>query len=424
MSKRVDLILKEVLQRVEPSKEELKEIEKVLAEFLKNLRTRIKASKIRVEIFIGGSFAKKTLIKKDRYDVDVFLRFDKKYSNDELPSLTKKILKGFEKVGVVHGSRDYFRVNSNPFLYFEIIPVRKVSNPQQAENITDLSYSHVNYVKRKVKKDLLREIMIAKAFCHAKDCYGAESYIRGFSGYSLELLVYYYKGFLNFVRTVAKIKEKEIIDIEKLYKSKRNVLMDVNSSKLQSPIILIDPTHKQRNALAALSEETFRKFQKECKKFLKSPSLKDFENKKTDLERIKKNAEKNKNEFVLLEISTDKQAGDIAGSKLLKFYKHFESEVREFFMVKNSGFEYDDKKSARCFFVVKKKKEIVLNGPSLKDLKNLRKFKKKHKKTFVKKHRVYARETPRLDIKDFIKVWKKKNQKRVREMYVKIIKVC
>ena len=70
--------------------------------------------------------------------------------------------------------------------------------------------------------------------------------------------------------------------------------MDLNSAKLNSPIILVDPTYKQRNALAALSDETFEKFKSACKKFLKNPSLKSFEIKKTNLERVKVDAKKKK----------------------------------------------------------------------------------------------------------------------------------
>ena len=39
--------------------------------------------------------------------------------------------------------------------------------------------------------------------------------------------------------------------------------MNLNASKLNSPIILIDPTYKQRNTLAALSNETFENFKKD-----------------------------------------------------------------------------------------------------------------------------------------------------------------
>ncbi|MFH1801580.1 MAG: nucleotidyltransferase domain-containing protein, partial [archaeon] len=286
MTKKIDSILKEVLEKIEPPKEELKFINESLRDFLERIRKRIEVLKINAEVFVGGSFAKGTVIKKDYYDVDVFVRFDKKYKDEEISVLTKKILKDIKGVLVVHGSRDYFRVKINSYFFIEVIPVTKIAKSSEARNITDLSYSHVKYVNKKIKsKKVLDEIKIAKAFCHAKKCYGAESYINGFSGYGLELLVYHYGSFLKFIKAASKMENKEVVDIEKHYKNKPTVLMDLNGSKLHSPIILIDPTHKQRNALAALSDETFEKFREECKKFLKNPSIKSFEIEKTDLEK-------------------------------------------------------------------------------------------------------------------------------------------
>jgi len=420
MTNKTKQILKTVLQRVQPSKQELETIEKFLEQILKILKSRLKILKIDAEVFVGGSFAKNTVIRKDHYDIDIFIRYDKKYKED-ISILTKKLLKNIKNVSLVHGSRDYFRITKSPTLYFELIPVLKIKKPKQAQNITDLSYSHVKYINKKVKKTkLLDDIRPAKAFCYANHCYGAESYINGFSGYALELLIYHYGNFIKFIRTISKIKQdKTFIDIEKHYKNKQFILMDLNSSKLESPIILIDPTNKSRNALAALSYETLKKFQKECKKFLKSPSIKAFEIKKTDLEKIKKNATKSKHEFILIEAKTQKQSGDIAGSKLLKFYKHLSFEIEKYFTIKNKGFNYGSKKAARYFFVVKNKNEILITGPNSNDMKNVKAFKKKHlKKTFEKKGRVYAKEKINFNIKKFIETWKKENKKRIKEMYI------
>ena len=425
MAKKIDSILKGVLEKIEPPKEELKVINENLKDFLEKVKKKIKVLKIDAEVFVGGSFAKNTVIKKDYYDVDVFVRFDKKYKDEEISVLTKKLLSDVKGVSVVHGSRDYFRVKVNSYFFIEVIPVTKITKSSEARNITDLSYSHVKYINKKVRsKKILDEIKIAKAFCHANNCYGAESYINGFSGYGLELLVYYYGGFLKFIKAVSKINTlkgtiaKEVIDIEKHYKNKSVVLMDLNSSKLLSPIVLIDPTHKQRNALAALSDETFEKFKKECKKFLKNPSVKSFEVEKTDLEKVKKDADKKKHEFILIEAKTDKQEGDVAGSKLLKFYKHLNLEIEKFFDIKKKGFNYNGKKSARYFFVVKRRKEILLEGPNVEDKKNVLAFKKKHKNVFVKSKRVCAKEKIGFNIKNFIEGWKRKNKKKIGEMYV------
>ena len=417
--KKINLVLKEVLEKVEPPKEDLELIENSLKDFLKRFEKELKSLRINAEVFVGGSFAKNTVIKKDNYDVDIFVRFDKKYDNKEISALLAKALKNFRNITKVHGSRDYFKLKVGPTFFIELIPVKKIKTLKEAENITDLSYSHVKYINKKVKsKKVLDEIRIAKAFCYANNCYGAESYIQGFSGYALELLIYYYKSFAKFAGAVTKTEEKVVIDIEKHFRNKQIALMDINTAKLDSPIVLIDPTYKHRNVLAALSDDTFNRFKLACKKFLKNPSVKSFEIEKIDLDKIKADAKKKRYEFVLLEAKTDKQEGDIAGSKLLKFHRHLSSEIEDFFHVKKKGFNYNGKKGARYFFVVKDKGEIIRAGPYLKDKKHVAKFKKKHKKTFSSKGRIHVKKKINFTLKDFISTWKTNNRKKLREMNI------
>ncbi len=419
---KVNLILKEVLIKINPSDEEVADINKFLKNFISNLEKKLKTSKINAEVFIGGSFAKKTMIKKGEYDIDVFVRFDEKHKDADISRMTERILKKTEKnkkIILIHGSRDYFKIDVNPCFFVEVIPVIKIKKPKDAGNITDLSYFHVNYIKRKLKTEkMLEEIRLAKAFCHANKCYGAESYINGFSGYALELLIYHYKSFLNFVKGMSRIKDREIIDIEKQYKNKYEITMNMNSAKMSSPIILIDPTYKERNALAALSAETFEQFKEACRKFLKKPTAESFEIKKIDLERIKKNAYKKKAEFILINLETNKQEGDIAGSKLIKFYRHLSEEIGKFYKISNKGFNYNRGKKAESFFVVKSKGDIIMNGPDIKDKKNAIKFKKRHKNTFIKKNKIYAREKINKSIRKFIQDWKSKNHEKIREMHI------
>ncbi len=413
-------IFKEVLERCSPPEQELKIIKKNVDIFCKQLNEKIKKLKIDAKIFVGGSFAKNTIIKKDKYDVDVFIRYNKKYKNEEISKLTKKLLDGLREYEVIHGSRDYFRIMYEENFFIELVPVKMASNSKEYENITDLSYLHVKYINKKIKdKKILDEIKIAKAFCYANKCYGAESYIHGFSGYSLELLVYYYKSFEKFINAMSKIKgEKHIIDIEKQFKNKKDILIDLNSSKLNSPVILIDPTYKQRNVLAALSEETFREFQKACAGFIKNPSIKSFERKNSDINKIRESSLKLKKEFVLVKSKTDKPKGDVAGSKLLKFYNYLHKEISKFFIIENKGFEYNNKQTAEYFFVAEKKREVIYPGPYVDDEANCKKFKEEHKVIYEKNSRLYARENVSFKLKEFLENWKNKNNKIIREMYI------
>jgi len=422
---KINFIFKNIIKKVKPKREETESLKVFLNKLTEKLNDKINELGIDAETFIGGSFAKDSFIKKESYDVDVFVRFNRKYK-DEISNLLKRILeKTFkEKISTIHGSRDYFRIKKSYDLFVEFIPVIKIRKPEEAENVTDLSYFHVKYIRKKIKSEkILDEIKLAKAFCYANGCYGAESYIGGFSGYSLELLIYYYRGFLNFIKAVTKMKDKIIIDIEKNFKDKQEIMMNLNTNKLKSPIILIDPTYKQRNVLAALSKETFEKFKEACKRFLKNPSEEAFEIKKIDYEKIKKDALKKDYEFILIETKTNKQEGDVAGSKLMKFYKFLSQEINKFFEIKNKGFDYNKKQSAKYFFVAKRKKEILISGPLVKDKENVKRFKEKHKKTFEKAGRICARKKIDFSIEDFINNWKNKNKEKIKEMNIEELKI-
>ena len=434
MNKAMNRILKEALEKVDPPKEDLDFIDASLKNLLEILKKEIKKLKIKTEIFVGGSFAKKTMIKKDVYDIDVFVRFSQEYEDKkiEISKLLNKILDSMaiKKINIakIHGSRDYFRIGIRHDFFIELIPVTKIKIPREARNITDLSYSHVNYIKKRVKSEKVRDdIRIAKAFCYANGCYGAESYIKGFSGYGLELLIYHYKSFVKFLKAMAMANAKKqglIIDIEKHYKNKNRVLIDMNASKLSSPIILVDPTFRQRNALAALSTETFKKFQRACKSFLRNPNIKAFEEKKVDLEKLKANAKKQGLEFIQLNAKTNKQMGDIAGSKLLKFFKYLGRDIATRFDIKHNGFGYNGKKGCTMYFAAKSRRELIAVGPFAKDKQAVAAFKKAHKgknsKTYIKAGRIFARDKITFTLKDFLKEWmkNKNNKKTMKEMSI------
>ena len=425
MTKKINEVLKEALTEAKPSLKEIGDIENKLKDFLIKLNHKLKSSKIDAEVFVGGSYAKRTLIKREKYDVDIFVRFDKKYIGKDISALTHKILEGIKSNPIrIHGSRDYFKVNVEPWIFFEIVPVIKISKPQEAENITDLSYFHVKYLNKKLKKGLSDDIILAKSFCHANRVYGAESHIKGFSGYSLELLIQYYGSFLKFIREIAKSKEdKIIIDAEKHYSNKKQILMDMNSSKLESPIILVDPTFRQRNALATLSYWTFKKFKDACREFLENPDIKFFKLKEIDFEKIGENAKKKKYDFVLLRISTKMQKGAIAGSKLLKFYEHLDNSLEKYFEIKEKEFYYRNEQYADCFFVGKKKEGLVIRGPPISKIEEVKKFKEKHKKTFVKSKIIYSKDEAKSNFKEFIVSWREKNREIIKSMYIREIKI-
>ncbi len=373
-------ILKEELEIISLFREEILSLQKVAKDFIKQLASK------NVKAYLGGSLAKGTLIRKqNKQDVDIFVVFD---SNEDILKFEKvlKTIKLPGKLKKVHGSRDYFQIVCDDII-LEVVPVVKNKNPELAENVTDVSLSHVKYVGDVVKRNpkISGEIKLAKAFCWANRCYGAEGYVRGFSGYSLEVLVIYFGGFVNFLK---RISSRRVIDPLKYFRNEREVLSELNASKLTGPLVLVDPTYKYRNVTAGLGDETFEKFKIIVKNFLKSPSLKFFELKPIDVDGLKNLANKKKAVFIEIDLEIDRQEGDIAGTKMKKFFNFLISELgRKQQKVLASDFDYSGEgKKAKGYLVVEEKKEIEIRGPSIGLVDAVREFRKaKGKKVFKKK---------------------------------------
>ena len=414
----IDSVLKKQIEKIKIDDYELDKIKKISFEFCRELEKKLKIKNINADLFIGGSLAKNTLIKTDenKYDVDIFLRFINE--KEDISSILGKILgKDFIRI---HCSRDYYQKKIDN-ITIEIIPVIKIKSPEEASNITDLSYFHVNYVLKQIRKDakLADEIRLAKSFCHGQDCYGAESYIRGFSGYALELLIINYGSFLKFLKTIATSKDdKIIVDYEKNFKNKKEILMELNESKIQSPIILVDPTFKTRNAASSLSQDTFNKFKVACINFIRNPSENFFLKKKVEEEF------RNFSDVKKMIIKTNKQAGDIAGTKSKKFFNFLLEEIKKEFLIKKTGFSYDDGKNiAIGYLVVDKKKDEIIRGPDITNLEHLKRFKEHHPNAFIKNQISYAEIQHNLSFEKFFKKFLYKDKRIIKEMRISELKL-
>jgi len=378
-------IQKEALARIKPAKQEFSEVD----DTIKRINSLLKKNKIEAECVAAGSYAKGTILKDD-FDVDLFVRFDYSYKEKDISTLLAKAIAPL-KPKLIHGSRDYFHLKKKSIL-FEIIPVLMIDDYKKAVNVTDMSPLHVFYVKKHYDKNssLRDEVRLAKQFCKAVRVYGAESYIRGFSGHVLDLLIIYYGGFEKLLVQAAVWGERVIIDIENHLK---DPMKELNSAKTESPLIIVDPIQPDRNASAALSKEAFEEFKKKAREFLKKPSKEFFEIKKLDLKAARK---KYKDEWLLiLSAVPTADSEDIAGTKLLKCHEKIIDELKNYdFKLLEGDWEFEPKKST-LYYAVKKEKlspTVIWEGPPLKAVPNVEMFRKKHKKTFEKDGRLFAEE--------------------------------
>ena len=366
-------ILKQALKKIKPPMEETSKVKEISSSVI----NKIKIKNAKVEL--GGSGAKDTWLTKEN-DIDIYVKFDLNYyKNKDISSILEKELKKYFRFTKLYGSRDYFQLKQKRFT-IELVPILEIRNVKQAKNITDISPFHVRYVKKYNKGD---EIRLTKAFCKAQDCYGAESYIRGFSGYVLEILTIKYGNFNNFIRNVAKWKDREFIGNKKYIKR-------LNNSKKESPLILIDPVDPDRNAAAALSKEKYDMLIKACKSYLNKQSIKFFEKKEFSINELK-NKYKNK-KLIIMEIEPIKGKKDIIGAKLLKCLNYMARrfELNDFKLL-DYNWVWNEK--AIFWYVLDKKllsKYKEHRGPPIRDKLRLESFRKKWKDYKIKSNYSYV----------------------------------
>ncbi len=364
-------VISAVIKQVSPSKEDVTR----LAEIEKEILAKIKVPSAKPAL--GGSGAKGTWL-KDTHDIDIYVKFSyAKYAklSDKISDILEKSLKkSFTKLTRIHGSRDYFQTSQKGYTV-EIVPILEIRNAKQAKNITDFSSHHVKYINAKIKKkkSLANEIRITKVFAKANRLYGAESHIKGLSGYAVELLVAHYGSFLNLIKAASKWKSIEIIGNKKTAEK-------LNWAKKVSPLILIDPVQPDRNAAAALSREQYESIIKSSKSFLAKPSLSFFEKKQINLTELKK-----KGNLIVIKVKPITAKKDVAGAKALKAFEFIVNSLEKFKVV-YSFFEYSD--VAATFYIVTKEKSLPKEyrhpGPPIGNIKAFEEFKKANRGYVVK----------------------------------------
>jgi tRNA nucleotidyltransferase (CCA-adding enzyme) len=314
-------------------------------------------------------------------------------------------------------------------IIFEIIPVILIhaQNYTDALNITDLSPEHVTWVKKYTSKNpkLVDEIRLAKQFCKANKVYGAESYINGFSGHILDILIIHYGSFVNLLKAFAEFDNENltkpiIIDTEK---NLSNPMKQLNKSKI-TPLIIIDPIQKDRNSAAALNKARLLIFIDAAKSFLQKPDKKYFEIKEFNLDseisKSLKELKRKVSEFYIVKIDIDTLEGskDVVGTKVLKAYESIieQLSLNDFKVLRSDwNFTFNERR-AEAYIIVDRKisRELTQEGPPTNSSSDYKKFVDKHvgagHEIIFKDGRIYAM-VPRkfLDPKSFIEDLSKKD---------------
>ncbi len=219
---------------LEPTTEEHAMLERIA----KRIGERVRGAG--AEPIIGGSFAKNTWLSGSR-DLDIFARFEAT-SESELTERAAALFEAFPEAETVRGSREYLRLNTEG-VTVELIPIRPLG---EHPNTMDRSPDHITYVNEHLARP--NDVRILKTVLRARGIYGAESYVRGFSGYVCELLIIAY-GSLDALALEASHWER----------GARVRFNDANKP-FDDVLIVEDPTDSERNAAAAVDERSFDSF--------------------------------------------------------------------------------------------------------------------------------------------------------------------
>ena len=377
--------LKKVFERAYstfvPSEKEKSTLDNIAAELIALLDKNAKESEVNVEFRFGGSYAKGTWIKNES-DIDIFAVFN---SESEMKNLSFLVPQNFIPT---FGTRKYFR-GVFKGIKIEVVPVLRFSDVNSVENSIDLSVLHANYINSFLSSSQKKDVIILKAFCKANNCYGSETYMHGFSGYSLEVMIREFGSFAALVKAVNSWKPPIIIG--KAF------------NKNPFPIFLVDPTNPKRNICASVNEENLSKFVLSIKLFYLSPSF-DFFVKKSIKEKVLKEV---KVRGTRLFVFTTKilEPRDVFLSKYVKnLYKLIQELKAENIEIYSFEVDYGEK-SANLFIQVEnipKTKTKAVYGPEVfSDIEILKNFIKVHKNVFTDGK--YVSYDKSYNIKDFNK---------------------
>ena len=364
-------LLEQVAQALRPGEAVYEVLDHVLAEINKQLSLR----EISAQASAGGSVAKGTFLRTS-HDVDVFVRFEAAYADDSLADLLASCVKGFS-ARRVHGSRDYFIFDFRGFS-FEVVPVLRISSASEARNVTDASPLHVEYF-RKRGEGLEDEVRLTKQFAKAAGVYGAESFIRGFSGHVIDLLVIRYGSFFELVRAACQWEAPVVIDLESHH---TNPLLAIDQAK-HAPLLVVDPIQPSRNAAAALSQEQFSAFVHAAQSFVEDPSARFFRVEQFSMRSLIQELSEVDGYPLLFELSFDAdEKRDVAGARVRKFFERLVDEfVRAGFVVKRSDWHFSDQPPAVAYVVLEERELeefFERSGPPVSESAHADRFRKEH----------------------------------------------
>jgi tRNA nucleotidyltransferase (CCA-adding enzyme) len=299
-------------------------------------------------IEFGGSYAKGTWL-PTKADVDIFVKFTSSTPTKRFIELAKKI--GFDALKKYH---PYVRYSEHPYVEAKIgktkvnvVPCYDVKKGNW-KSAADRSPYHTKFMLESLTDPMKNEVRLLKNFLISTRIYGSEIANQGVSGYVTEVLVLNYGSFLEVLRTIASLRENQVIGKP--------------SKKFDTPVVIIDPIDSNRNLAAAISVENIGKFVLASRAFLNKPSISFFRKKP-----ISSISKKNLDNVVVIKFNFKKRSPDIIWGQLKRAANSLSIQLEvEGFKVLRNSVTTDEKNKAWLLFLMQTQKieyNYVHKGP-------------------------------------------------------------
>ncbi len=354
-------VISNIRKKVVPTKPIEKEKNTIANLALDLVKKEIKKYPEVISVEFGGSFAKGTWL-SEKADIDIFIKFKVSVTEKKFTDISKKI--GFSSMKKYE---PYVRYSEHPYVEakikntkINIVPCYSV-NLGNWKSSADRSPFHTDYMKKTLSDNMRDDVRILKTLLRCQGIYGAEIAKQGFSGYVCEVLILNFGNFENVVKSIAEIKEGQVIG--KALK------------KFDTSIVIIDPIDSNRNLAAAISNENIGKFILLSRSFLKNPSVSFFRNKKSKTTKNWKNT-------VTVKFSFSKRSPDIIWGQIKKAASSLSTQLSlgGFKIIRFSAFT-DENKYAYLFFMLESldiSKILVKDGPDFFNERDVENFIKKN----------------------------------------------
>lgn len=226
-----------------------------------------------IEVLMTGSASRGTFVKGDK-DIDIFMQFPPELSIDELKTrgldTAYAVVREFGGTAVEkYAEHPYLNATIEGF-DVDLVPCYHVASTAEMKCAVDRTPFHARYLIPRIG-NLKEDVILLKQFCKGGGVYGSDLMTGGFSGYLCELLILAYGGFDKFMHAASKFRYGEVVDLENYYPDKKEA-----RRLFSEPLIVIDPTDKDRNVAAALTRTRFSEFMELARDYCVKPDARYF----------------------------------------------------------------------------------------------------------------------------------------------------